>query len=93
MRRSEERRFRRAFAISLALHLGALVVGGLSGVGLFVGLAILIYRRRSNRAVFRATTWNDKIMFLVLAIVIVAGLVATFTGDTVRYRAGSVARR
>ena len=36
---------------------------------LFVGLAILIYRRRSNKAVFRATTWNDKIMFLVLAIV------------------------
>lgn len=63
-------------------HLGALWVGGIAGVALLVGLAILIYRRRSNKAVFRATTWNDKIMFLVLAFVIVVGLLATFTGDT-----------
>lgn len=63
-------------------HTGAYVVGGLAGVALFVGLAILIYRRRSNKAVFRATTVNDKVMFLVLALVIVVGLLATFTGDT-----------
>lgn len=62
-------------------HMGALVLGGIAGVGLALGLAILIYRRRSNKAVFKATTWNDKIMFLVLAVVIVVGLLATFTGD------------
>ncbi|HIT75385.1 MAG TPA: respiratory nitrate reductase subunit gamma [Candidatus Avipropionibacterium avicola] len=62
-------------------HLGAFYGGGLAGVALVVGLAMLIYRRRTQSAVFRATTANDKFMFLVLAAAITAGLVATFTGD------------
>lgn len=62
-------------------HLVALIGGGAAGVALALGLAILIWRRRSNKAVFRATTRNDKYMFLVLGIVIALGLLATFTGD------------
>ena len=64
-----------------AYHLGALYGGGLAGVALVVGLVLLIYRRRTQTAVFRATTVNDKIMYLVLALVIGLGLVATLTGD------------
>lgn len=63
-------------------HLGALWGGGLAGVALVVGLALLIYRRRTQSAVFRATTWNDKIMYLVLALAVGLGMVATLTGDT-----------
>lgn len=62
-------------------HAVALYGGGLAGVALVVGLVLLVWRRRSTGAVFRATTWNDKIMYLVLATVIGLGLVATLTGD------------
>lgn len=62
-------------------HLGAFWGGGLAGIGLVIGLALLIYRRRTQTAVFRATTWNDKIMYLILATVIGLGMVATLTGD------------
>ncbi|MHA6525772.1 respiratory nitrate reductase subunit gamma [Tessaracoccus sp. G1721] len=63
-------------------HAGALYGGGLAGIALIVGLVMLIWRRRSTTAVFKATTWNDKIMYLVLATVIGLGMVATLTGDT-----------
>ena len=63
-------------------HAGALYGGPLAGIALIVGLAMLIWRRRSTTAVFKATTWNDKIMYLVLATVIGLGMVATLTGDT-----------
>ncbi len=63
-------------------HAGALYGGGLAGIALIVGLVMLIWRRRSTSAVFKATTWNDKIMYLVLATVIGLGMVATLTGDT-----------
>ncbi|AQP46325.1 respiratory nitrate reductase subunit gamma [Tessaracoccus aquimaris] len=62
-------------------HLGAFWGGGLAGVALIVGLAMLIVRRRTTGAVFKATTWNDKIMYLVLATVIGLGMFATLTGD------------
>jgi nitrate reductase gamma subunit len=45
-------------------HLGAFWGGGLAGIGLVVGLGLLIYRRRTQTAVFRATTPNDKVMYL-----------------------------
>lgn len=57
-------------------HNLALYGGGLAGVALIVGLVLLIWRRRSNRAVFRATTWNDKIMYVILAVAIGAGMFA-----------------
>lgn len=63
-------------------HLGAMYGGGLAGLILVVGLVLLIYRRRSNKSVFRATTWNDKLMYIVLAGVIGLGMAATLTGDT-----------
>ena len=62
-------------------HLGAFYGGGLAGIALVVGLAMLIYRRRTQTAVFRATTWNDKIMYLVLALAVGLGMFATLTGD------------
>lgn len=62
-------------------HFGAFWGGGLAGVALVVGLALLIYRRRTQTAVFRATTVNDKVMYLVLALVVGLGMVATLTGD------------
>ncbi|CAI9402325.1 respiratory nitrate reductase subunit gamma [Aestuariimicrobium sp. T2.26MG-19.2B] len=61
-------------------HAGALYGGGLAGLGLVLGLALLVWRRRRTPAVFRATTWNDKIMYLVLALVVGLGLFATLTG-------------
>lgn len=63
-------------------HAGALYGGGLAGLALIVGLAMLIWRRRSTSAVFKATTWNDKIMYLVLATIIGLGMVAKLTGGT-----------
>ena len=62
-------------------HMGAFYGGGLAGIALVVGLGLLIYRRRTQTAVFQATTWNDKIMYLVLATAIGVGMVATLTGD------------
>lgn len=62
-------------------HLGAFYGGGLAGIALIVGLVLLIYRRRTQTAVFRATTWNDKVMYLGLALAIGLGMVATLTGD------------
>lgn len=61
-------------------HLGALYGGSLAGIALVIGLALLIWRRRSTKAVFTATTWNDKIMYLVLATVIGVGMLATLFG-------------
>ncbi|MEV0587453.1 respiratory nitrate reductase subunit gamma [Nonomuraea sp. NPDC050310] len=60
-----------------AYHAVALVVGGIAGFCTLAGLAILIYRRRTTRAIFRATTRNDKLMFVVLVAALVAGLAAT----------------
>lgn len=42
-----------------------------------VGMAILIYRRRTVGPVFSATTKMDKAMYVVLGTVIVLGLVNT----------------
>lgn len=61
-------------------HLVALTAGGVAGVATLVGIAMLIYRRRTSGPVFLATTRNDKLMYVVLGGVIVLGLLATFTG-------------
>lgn len=62
-------------------HIFAYYGGGLAGIALVIGLALLIWRRRRTTRVFKATTANDKAMYLVLALVIALGMVATFTGD------------
>jgi nitrate reductase gamma subunit len=65
-----------------AYHLQAVVLGGVAGIATLVGIALLIYRRRSTGPVFMATTGNDKIMYLVLVSAIVAGCACTFIGAT-----------
>jgi len=58
-------------------HVNALLIGGLAGVCTLVGVAILIYRRRTQGPVFLATTRNDKTMYVVLVGAIVLGLWTT----------------
>ena len=58
-------------------HFLAVSIGVVAGVCTVVGLAILIYRRRTVGPVFSATTKMDKAMYLVLATVIVLGLANT----------------
>ncbi|MCW5954768.1 MAG: respiratory nitrate reductase subunit gamma, partial [Propionibacteriaceae bacterium] len=62
-------------------HLIALSAGTLAGVATLVGIALLIYRRRTTGPVFLATTRNDKLMYVILTAAIVFGLIATLTGD------------
>lgn len=58
-------------------HLMAITVGTAAAVGTIGGLAILLYRRRTNRRVFGATTVLDKLMYLMLAVTILAGTYST----------------
>ncbi len=63
-------------------HWGAVIGGGLAGIATIIGLGVLIYRRRKTGAVFKATTVNDKVMYVILGGVLLFGMVATLTGDT-----------
>jgi nitrate reductase gamma subunit len=58
-------------------HINALVVGGIAGACTLLGIAILIYRRRTTGPVFMATTKNDKTMYVVLVGAIVLGVATT----------------
>jgi nitrate reductase gamma subunit len=58
-------------------HFMAVGVGSIAGFCTLVGMAILIYRRRTVGPVFSATTKMDKLMYLVLGTVIVLGLLNT----------------
>ncbi|SDB98772.1 respiratory nitrate reductase gamma subunit [Raineyella antarctica] len=60
-----------------AYHLLATVGGGLAGLATVLGLALLIYRRRTVGGVFQATTVNDKVMYVLLALPILLGSIAT----------------
>ncbi len=62
-------------------HAFALYGGGVAGIGTVVGIAMLIYRRRTTGPVFMATTRNDKLMYVILVAAIVLGMLATLTGD------------
>jgi nitrate reductase alpha subunit len=55
------------------------VLGTIAGLST-LGIALLIYRRRTTGPVFLATTVNDKVMYVVL--------VAAIVGRIVRHRAG-----
>ena len=63
-----------------AYHVQALVLGAVAGFCTLVGVAILVYRRRTTGPVFMATTRNDKAMYVVLVAAIVAGLATTLLG-------------
>lgn len=58
-------------------HMLALTIGIFAGVGTFVGMALLIYRRRKTGPVFMATTNNDKLMYVLLVVTLTAGLLTT----------------
>ncbi|MFE3188294.1 respiratory nitrate reductase subunit gamma [Nocardia sp. NPDC059240] len=57
-----------------AYHLMSLFAGTAAGILAIVGIAMLIYRRRTNAGVFHATTANDKVMYVVLVGAIFMGL-------------------
>jgi len=66
-----------------AYHVQAVVLGSIAGITTLAGITLLIYRRRTRGPVFMATTANDKLMYVVLALAIVAGVSATLLGSGV----------
>ncbi|HWS57356.1 MAG TPA: respiratory nitrate reductase subunit gamma [Actinotalea sp.] len=62
-------------------HFLAISIGAVAGVCTVVGMALLIYRRRTTGPVFSATTRMDKTMYLVLAVVILLGMWNTVAGS------------
>jgi nitrate reductase gamma subunit len=63
-------------------HLQAGVLGAIAGIATLTGIGLLVYRRRTTGPVFLATTVNDKLMYVVLVLAIVAGLSCTLIGMT-----------
>jgi nitrate reductase gamma subunit len=63
-----------------AYHVQAVTLGSVAGVATLVGVALLVYRRRTTGPVFMATTRNDKTMYAVLVAAIVLGLATTVAG-------------
>jgi nitrate reductase gamma subunit len=65
-----------------AYHLVAVTGGLIAGAMALGGLAILVYRRRTVGPVFSATTRMDKLMYAVLAVVILLGCWNTVAAST-----------
>jgi nitrate reductase gamma subunit len=68
-----------------AYHVMAVGLGTIAGVGTVSGMALLIYRRRTVGPVFSATTKNDKIMYVFLAVTILLGLWTTVVANILGY--------
>lgn len=66
-----------------AYHIQAITLGSVAGFCTLAGVTLLIYRRRRNGPVFAATTRNDKSMYVVLVLAILAGLATTLIGSGV----------
>ncbi|MDP3891681.1 respiratory nitrate reductase subunit gamma [Nocardioides sp.] len=64
-----------------AYHTVAVGGGLIAGVMTLVGMAILIYRRRTVGPVFSATTVMDKVMYAFLGAAIVLGMWNTIAGS------------
>ena len=64
-----------------AYHAVAFSLGVVAGMCTVVGMALLIYRRRTVGPVFSATTKNDKLMYVFLAATILLGLLTTVLGN------------
>ena len=62
-------------------HAIAVTLGAIAGFCALAGMALLIYRRRTVGPVFSATTVNDKVMYLLLAVTVVLGLGTTVLGN------------
>ncbi len=58
-------------------HFIAVTAGTVAGSAAVIGLAGLIYRRRTTPSVFRVTTKIDKAMYLLLGLVITFGMINT----------------
>ncbi|MBD0418743.1 respiratory nitrate reductase subunit gamma [Streptomyces sp. TRM S81-3] len=74
-------------------HLFSLYGGTAAGVLAVAGIGMLIYRRRTKAPVLRATTANDKAMYVLLLGAIVLGMAAKLSdtsGDGYDYR-GTIA--
>ncbi|MFJ4716711.1 respiratory nitrate reductase subunit gamma [Streptomyces sp. NPDC088785] len=70
-------------------HMFSLIGGTFAGVLTVCGIFLLLFRRRFKAPVFKATTRNDKLMYLVLLAAIVLGMTAKLThasGDGYNYR-------
>lgn len=65
-------------------HLMAVTIGLSAAVACVGGLSLLIYRRRTNRRVFGVTTVMDKAMYLLLALTIGFGVLATVVDTTIQ---------
>ncbi|MER5300517.1 respiratory nitrate reductase subunit gamma [Streptomyces lasiicapitis] len=65
-----------------AYHLLSLYGGTAAGVLAVAGIALLLYRRRTNTPVFRATTRNDKLMYAVLLAAVIMGMWAKLTNSS-----------
>jgi nitrate reductase gamma subunit len=71
-----------AVGISEAIyHFMAISIGAVAGLATVVGMALLIYRRRTNGPVFGATTRMDKLMYLMLGLVVALGMWNTIAGS------------
>lgn len=57
-----------------AYHLLSLFGGTAAGILAVVGIGLLIYRRRRNTAVHRATTRGDKVMYVFLVAAMLMGM-------------------
>jgi nitrate reductase gamma subunit len=62
-------------------HLVAVIGGLVAGAAALVGMAILIYRRRTVGPVFSATTPMDKAMYAFLGAAVVLGMWNTIAGS------------
>ncbi|MFG3102342.1 respiratory nitrate reductase subunit gamma [Streptomyces sp. NPDC048182] len=72
-----------------AYHLFSLIGGTGAGILTVAGIALLVYRRRTKAPVFKATTANDKTMYLFLLAAIILGMVAKLShssGEGYNYR-------
>ena len=69
-------------------HLMAVTMGSLAGFAVIAGIGILLYRRITVPEVRKATTRNDKLMYLLLAGALLTGMANTLTNvfDTYNYR-------
>jgi nitrate reductase gamma subunit len=66
-----------------AYHVMAVGIGAVAGVCTLVGVAMLLYRRRTTGPVMAATTKNDKTMYVFLVAAICLGLLTTIIGSGV----------
>lgn len=63
-----------------AYHIQAVVLGGVAGTATLIGIGLLIYRRATRGPVRMATTFSDKLMYVVLLLALLVGLYCTLAG-------------